>query len=76
MADGGETPSRPPCRAAAWLYGQGGVVDKLQRDVYRAGMAKLHADDGLLDDANREYVDFVRALQPEELGRVRDDSWQ
>lgn len=69
----GCTQPRFPTRAAAWLYGQEGVVDKIQRDIFMAGAAKLQLD-GV--DGNQEYVEFVRSLRPEELQRVQDDTWQ
>ncbi|KAL9032543.1 MAG: hypothetical protein Q9180_006441, partial [Flavoplaca navasiana] len=46
-----------PSRAAAWLYGRGGVVEKLQRDIFNAGCAKLQVDGGTTENAHKEPRD-------------------
>jgi hypothetical protein len=58
------------------LYGSGGAFEKILRNAYNEGFAKLQANKFESKAAKDEWLEFRNNLTPEELALVTDNNWK
>jgi hypothetical protein len=61
-------------RAAKRLFGSSGALEKIMRDEYRQGLAKLQANSFETKAEKDEWVNFHNDLSPQDLALVSDDN--
>ncbi|KAI0573131.1 hypothetical protein TUN199_10205 [Pyrenophora tritici-repentis] len=63
-------------RSALRIYGRGGALDKIMRETYSDGLAKLQSNSFDSKQAKKEWQAFVAQLEPSELTMVQDKDWR
>jgi hypothetical protein len=57
------------------LFGSGGALEKIMRNTYREGLAKLNCNSFESKEAKAEWQSFVDELTPEEMALVTNEHW-
>jgi hypothetical protein len=58
------------------LYSSGGTLEKIMRNTYQEGLAKLNGNCFSSKQDKEEWQRFVDELSPDELAMVSDSQWK